>query len=153
MIPIKGGYTSTKHEQLLANYLTTCYPWVLTPTPAFYVSDYHINERDLGGRSNYIGDLELRWLNQPSSDPVLFDYSKIQMLSVMPIFKDLPTAYHRVCFRFTDGLLMLPIPALLDLEPFLYKKPGEEGTERTKLKVIIERKNYNPACFKPVIIG
>jgi hypothetical protein len=44
-------------EQRLANYLESVLPWSLTPTPAFYFTDYHINKKLGQGRESYIDAL------------------------------------------------------------------------------------------------
>ena len=94
-------------EARLANYLQMRLPWVLTPTPKFYFTDYHINRKHDNGRENYIGDLELKWLNTPSELPAIFSYNKLQLMTAVPVYTDTPESYHRVCFRFSDGILLI----------------------------------------------
>jgi hypothetical protein len=147
--PIKETQLGLDREARVASYLTTTYPWVLTSTPKFYFTDYHINERNGLQYENYIGDLEIKWLNTPSSERALFSFSKVQQMSILPLYKDLPNAAHRVLFRFTDGLLMLPVDALQTLKPFLFRQNGPD--ELTKLVVQVQAKDYLP-YFKPIII-
>jgi hypothetical protein len=91
-------------EQRLANYLESVLPWSLTPTPAFYFTDYHINRKLEQGRESYIGDVEMKWLNTPSTQTAIFNYNKLQLMAAVPVYTQGVESYHRVCFRFTDGL-------------------------------------------------
>ena len=141
-----------KKEALIAAHLELTLPWILTPTPKFYFSDYHITEK-AGDYGNYIGDLELKWVNGPSSIPVHFDYEKIQIMAGIRIpGADNPSAYHRVCFRFDDGLLMLPINALDHLKPSINtgKQPGYNYGRPARLVVKIQAEQYPLSCFKPI---
>ena len=144
-----------KKEAFIASILELHLPWILTPTPKFYFSDYHITEKQ-GDYGNYIGDLELKWVNGPSSMAVNFDYEKIQIMAGIRIpGADNPSAYHRVCFRFNDSLLMLPINALDHLKPTLNtgKQPGYNFGRPARLVVKIQADQYPASCFKPLIIN
>jgi hypothetical protein len=73
-------------EQRLANYLESVLPWSLTPTPAFYFTDYHINRKLELGRQSYIGDIEMKWLNTPSTQTAIFNYNKLQLMAAVPVY-------------------------------------------------------------------
>jgi len=153
--PIRQTQALYQNEALLAAYLQANFPWVLTKTPKFYFSDYHITEME-GDYGNYIGDLELKWFNGHSINGASFDYEKIQIMSRLLIpAADHPNAYHRVCFRFDDGLLMLPINALLHLQPTVNtgKQPGYNFGRPARLVVKIEPEDYPAGCFKQVQIN
>jgi len=118
-----------EREQRLAAYLESVLPWVLIPTPKFYFTDYHINRRDELGRENYIGDLELKWLNIPSTVPAVFPFNKLQLMAAVPVYRSTPESYHRICMRYTDGLLLLPALALLRLPPVLHTRADTGETD------------------------
>ena len=127
-------------EARLANYLQTRLPWVLTPTPKFYFTDYHINRKHDNGRENYIGDLELKWLNTTSDFPATFSYNKLQLMTAVPVYTDTPESYHRVCFRFTDGILLVPAKALMRFcEPTWFTR---FDTGETDLVIKVNAKDY-----------
>jgi hypothetical protein len=67
--PIRQVQGDTNKEQRVANFISQKMPWSLFPTPKFYFTDYHINRKHDNGRENYIGDLEIKWLNSPSTAP------------------------------------------------------------------------------------
>ena len=136
-------------EARLANYLQTRLPWVLTPTPKFYFTDYHINRKHDNGRENYIGDLEIKWADKPSSEPYPIPFTKVQQMSLLPLHRDLPDSYHRVLIRYEDGLLMLNVEMLRDLRPVMYTFPGQD--ELKKLYVFVNASDFFP-YFKPIII-
>ena len=102
MQPIRQTELGLEREAKVANYLTTVYPWVLTPTPKYYFTDFHINEKQGNGFESYIGDLEVLWCNYSYTQPTFVAYTKLQQMSILPLFKDLESAYHRLVFRFTD---------------------------------------------------
>ncbi len=77
MEPIRQVPTDQNKEQRVANFLVQKMPWSLFPTPKFYFTDYHINRKHDNGRENYIGDLEIKWLNSPSTSPAIFPYNKL----------------------------------------------------------------------------
>ena len=152
MEPIRQTDYLYKKEAIIAAHLELTLPWILTPTPKFYFSDYHITEKS-GERGNYIGDLELKWFNCPSSFEVNFDYEKIQIMAGIHIpGADNPSAYHRVCFRFDDGLLMLPINALDHLKPTINtgQQPGYNYGRPARLVVKIRADQYPASSFKPI---
>jgi hypothetical protein len=64
---------------------------------------------------NYIGDLEIKWLNQPASMSAKFPFQKLQKIIIAPPYND--NAQHKICFRFNDGLLLIPAVSLGDITP------------------------------------
>jgi hypothetical protein len=127
--PIRQIRADWGREQRLANYLQDKLPWILTPTPAFYFTDYHINRKEAGGRETYIGDLELKWLNIPSTQSAIFSYNKLQLMAAVPVYTDHKESYHRICFRFTDALLLVPALALMKLPPVLFTRADTNETD------------------------
>ena len=85
MEPIRQIKADYGREQRLANYLESVLPWSLTPTPAFYFTDYHINKKLEQHRESYIGDVEMKWLNTPSSQVAIFNYNKLQLMAAVPV--------------------------------------------------------------------
>lgn len=132
-------------EQRLASYLEKVMPWSLTSTPKFYFTDYHINKREGQGRETYIGDLEIKWLNSSSTQPAIFSYNKLQLMAAVPVYTDHKESYHRVCFRFTDGLLLVPALALLRLPPVLFTR---SDTNETDLVIKVQAKDF-ASGFRP----
>ena len=149
MQPIKETQQGQDRQSRVAAYLMSKYPWILTPTPKFYFTDYHINKIQGLGRENYIGDLEIKWADKPSSEPYPIPFTKVQQMSLLPLHRDLPDSYHRVLIRYEDGLLMLNVEMLRDLRPVLYTLPGVD--EIKKLYVFVKAADYFP-YFKPIII-
>lgn len=129
MEPIRQVQQDNDKEQRLAKFLESKLPWSLFPTPKFYFTDYHINRLYDNGRQNYIGDLEIKWLNSPSTSPAIFPFNKLQQLLIAPPYTDSPESYHRICFRFTDGIMMLPAKALAHLQPTLHTRRDTNETD------------------------
>ncbi len=131
-------------EERVARYLQSVLPWVLTATPAFYFTDYHINRTQRNRRETYIGDLEIKWLNTPSTQAAIFNYNKLQLMAAVPVYTDHKDSYHRVCFRFTDGLLLVPALALMRLQPVLFTR---QDTHETDLVVKVQTSDF-ASCFR-----
>ena len=148
MEPIREVPQDNDKEQRLANFLVTKLPWSLFPTPKFYFTDYHINRLYDHGRQNYIGDLEIKWLNIPSTSPAIFPFNKLQQLLIAPPYTDSPESYHRICFRFTDGLMMLPAKALAHLQPTLHTRRDTNETDLVVWVRVDEFLQY----FKPYVV-
>ena len=149
MQPIKETQQGQDRQSRVAAYLMSKYPWILTPTPKFYFTDYHINKIQGLGRENYIGDLEIKWADKPSSEPYPIPFTKVQQMSLLPLHRDLPDSYHRVLIRYEDGLLMLNVEMLRDLRPVMYTFPGQD--ELKKLYVFVNASDFFQ-YFKPIII-
>lgn len=148
MEPIREVKGDVYKEQRLANFLTSRLSWKLMPTPRFYFTDYHINKVYQNGRENYIGDLEIKWLNSPSSYPAIFPFNKLQQMIIAPPYTDSPESYHRICFRFTDGLMIIPAKALAHLQPTLHTR---KDTNETDLVVWVRVENFQD-YFAPYVI-
>lgn len=148
MEPIREVPGDVGKEQRLANFLVTKLPWSLFPTPKFYFTDYHINRLYDHGRQNYIGDLEIKWLNIPSTAPAIFPFNKLQQLLIAPPYTDSPESYHRICFRFTDGLMMVPAKALAHLQPTLHTRRDTNETDLVVWVKVSEFQKY----FAPHVV-
>lgn len=148
MEPIREVKGDVYKEQRLANFLTSRLSWKLMPTPRFYFTDYHINKVYQNGRENYIGDLEIKWLNSPSSYPAIFPFNKLQQMIIAPPYTDSPESYHRICFRFTDGLMIIPAKTLAHLQPTLHTR---KDTNETDLVVWVRVENFQD-YFAPYVI-
>lgn len=129
MEPIRQVGDDVGREQRVANFLMQKMPWRLFPTPRFYFTDYHINRVMENNRENYIGDLEIKWLNSPSTSPALFPFNKLQQLLIAPPYTDHPETYHRICFRFTDGIMMIPAKALAQKHPVMHTRKDTNETD------------------------
>lgn len=149
MEPIREVAGDVGKEQRLANFLQQKMPWSLFPTPKFYFTDYHINRLHEQGRQNYIGDLEIKWLNSPSTSPAIFPYNKLQMMLAVPVYTDSPESYHRICFRFTDGLMMIPAKAIAHLQPTLHTRRDTNETDLVVWVRVDEFLSY----FKPFVVN
>jgi hypothetical protein len=149
MEPIRQVEGDISREQRLAKFLEGKLGWSLFPTPKFYFTDYHINKLYPHGRQNYIGDLEIKWLNSPSTYPAIFPFNKLQQLLIAPPYTDSAESYHRICFRFTDGLMMLPAKELAKLQPTLHTR---RDTNETDLVVWVRVDEYIQ-WFKPFVIN
>ena len=149
MEPIRQVQSDNDKEQRLANYLQQALPWSLFPTPKFYFTDFHINKLYDNGRQNYIGDLEIKWLNIPSTSPAIFPFNKLQQLLIAPPYTDSPESYHRICFRFTDGLMILPAKALAHLQPTVHTR---RDTNETDLVVWVRVDEFLQ-WFRPIVVN
>lgn len=149
MEPIRQVQGDNEREQRLASYLQQALPWSLFPTPKFYFTDYHINKLYENGRQNYIGDLEIKWLTIPSTSPAIFPFNKLQQLLIAPPYTDSPESYHRICFRFTDGLMILPAKALARLQPTVHTR---RDTNETDLVVWVRVDEFLQ-WFRPIVIN
>lgn len=149
MEPIREVVGDNQREQRLAAYLQQALPWSLFPTPKFYFTDYHINKLYENGRQNYIGDLEIKWLTIPSTSPAIFPFNKLQQLLIAPPYTDSPESFHRICFRFTDGLMIIPAKALARLQPTVHTR---RDTNETDLVVWVRVDEFLQ-WFRPIVIN
>jgi hypothetical protein len=122
MEPIRQVAGDGKREKVMVKRLAEMYPWKFYDTPRFYFTDYHITKLHGGGRENYIGDLEIKWLRSDSSKPAIFPFNKLQQMLIAPPYTDGDECFHRICFRFTDGLLIMPARALGNLVPVFHTR-------------------------------
>ena len=91
-------------------------------TPRFYFTDFNICLQWGNGRENYIGDLEIKWLKTDSSKPAIFPFNKLQQMLIAPPYTDSEHSYHRICFRFSDGIAMVPARELAHIEPVFHTR-------------------------------
>lgn len=137
--PIREVASDNARERALAAFLEPLMGWELFPTPRFYFVDFHILKLFDNGRKNYIGDLEIKWLKIDSSYPAIFPFNKLQQMMIAPPYTDSPESFHRICFRFTDGLLMLPVNQLAKLQPEVHTR---RDTNETDLVVKVHATKY-----------
>jgi hypothetical protein len=119
MEPIRSVYGDDRRADKVTKALqeAVCDEWVFYQTPPFFFTDYHIQRQKPNGRANYIGDLEIKWFKTPSDTPAKFPFQKLQKMLIAPPYTDDPQVFHRICFRFTDGLLLLPAFKLATIIP------------------------------------
>lgn len=127
--PIREVASDNARERTLAAFLEQFMGWELFPTPKFFYVDFHILKLYDSGRKNYIGDLEIKWLKIDSSYPAIFPFNKLQQMLIAPPYTDSPESFHRICFRFTDGLLMLPAKELAVLQPEIHTRRDTNETD------------------------
>jgi hypothetical protein len=109
--PIRHVYGDTKREKLVADWLATNFKWELYPTPKFYFMDFLVNQVKEGGYANYIGGLEVKWVNRSINDELKFPFQKLQKMWLTEPVDDDPKAFNRICIRYTDGILLAPASA------------------------------------------
>lgn len=149
MEPIREVESDNLKEQRVANFLMEYFPWSLKSTPKFYFTDYHISRLYDNGRQNYIGDLEIKWLKWSSEYPAIFPFEKLQQMIISPPYTDSPESYHRICFRFSDGLMMIPAKALAHLQPKLHTRKDTNETDLVVWVKVSEFQKY----FAPHVIN
>lgn len=108
----------------------------LLPTPKFFPFDFHVLRRYGRGSSDYLGGLEVKWFNHDSSRPGVFNYNKLLQLLAMTVHRDDPLCYHRIAFRFTDGILITAARNVATQKPEMFTR---KDTGETDLVVRIER--------------
>jgi len=109
--PIRHVYGDSKREKLVANWLATNFKWELYPTPRFYFMDFLVNQVKEGGYANYIGGLEVKWVNRSINDELKFPFQKLQKMWLTEPVDDDPKAFNRICIRYIDGILLAPASA------------------------------------------
>jgi hypothetical protein len=149
MEPIRQVYGDNQRENVVAQYLASILPWKFIPTPKFYFTDFHIQRIYDHGRENYIGDIEIKWLNSSSEYPAIFPFNKLQQMMIAPPYTDNADSYHRICFRFSDGLMIVPVKKLAHLQPALHTR---KDTNETDLVVWVYVKDF-AQYFKPIVIS
>lgn len=146
--PIREVASDNARERTLAAFLEQHMGWELFPTPRFFFVDFHILKLFDNGRKNYIGDLEIKWLKIDSSYPAIFPFNKLQQMLIAPPYTDSPDSFHRVCIRYTDGLMMIPVKELAHLKPELHTR---KDTNETDLVIKIYAKDY-AKYFRNIVI-
>jgi hypothetical protein len=115
--PIRQVWQDGKREQKVADYLSKEYNWEFYPTPRYYFVDYLVNKNKPNGYANYIGGLEVKWMNRPADSEVKFPFQKLQRMWMTEPLDDNPDAYNRIVVRYTDALLIIPANKLRSFEP------------------------------------
>jgi hypothetical protein len=149
MEPIRQVWGDNRREAVVAQHLTNLAPWKLIPTPKFYFTDFHIQRIYDNGRENYIGDLEIKWLNSSSQYPAIFPFNKLQQMMIAPPYTDNAESFHRICFRFSDGVMIVPAKKLAHLQPALHTRKDTDETDLVVWVNVEEFFNY----FRPIIIN
>ena len=149
MEPIRQVWGDNKREQIVAAKLMEVLPWKLYPTPRFYFTDYHINQVQGNNRENYVGDLEIKWLNIPSSYPAIFPFNKLQQMLIAPPYTDSPDSFHRICFRFNDGMMILPVKELAHMKPELHTR---QDTNETDFVIRVNVSDFT-RYFKTIVVN
>jgi len=109
--PIRQVYGDGRKEKLVADWLATNFRWELYPTPRFYFMDFLVNQVKDGGYANYIGGLEIKWVNRSINDELKFPFQKLQKMWLTEPIDDDPQSFNRICIRYNDGLLLAPASA------------------------------------------
>jgi hypothetical protein len=109
--PIRQVYGDGRKEKLVADWLAANFRWELYPTPKFYFMDFLVNQIKEGGYANFIGGLEVKWLNKSINDEVKFPLQKLQKMWLTEPVDDEPQAFNRICIRYNDGVLLAPASA------------------------------------------
>ena len=106
--PIRQVYGDYRKEKLVADWLAANFRWELYPTPKFYFMDFLVNQVKDGGYANYIGGLEIKWVNRSINDELKFPFQKLQKMWLTEPIDDDRQAFNRICIRYNDGLLLAP---------------------------------------------
>ena len=120
--------------------------WMFYPTPPFYFTDFHVQRRRLNGRENYIGDLEVKWLNVTSDVQTKFPFQKLQKILIAPPYND--GVQHKICFRYKDGLLLLPATELAGLIP---EYTTRQDTGERDLNVLFYARDYKEHWITKIV--
>jgi len=115
--PIRQVYGDGKREQAVVDELKKHYPWDFYKTPPFYFIDYLVNKTTPKGYANYIGGLEIKWLNMSCAGQTKFPYQKLQRMLLTEPLDDNPEAFNRICIRYTDAYLLIPAYLLRSIKP------------------------------------
>jgi len=138
--PIRQVPNDGRREQIAADFLSRYNPqWKFYPTPRYYFTDFHMTKQHGNGRENYIGDMEIKWLRIDSSRPAIFPFNKLQNMLIAPPYTDDPEVFHRICFRFTDGTMIIPASQLAYQVPQFHVR---QDTQERDLVIYVHRSNY-----------
>ena len=148
--PIRQIASDGKREQIAAKALMDYFAnWKLYPTPRFFFTDFHITVMQGQGRENYIGDLEIKWLKTDSSKSAIFPFNKLQQIMIAPPYTDTDYSYHRICFRYSDGILVVPAKELEHLQPVFHTR---WDTKERDLVVFVNASDY-PQYWHNLVIN
>ena len=149
MEPVRQVWGDNRREEVMARTLVNLMPWRLIATPKFYFTDFHIQKLYDNGRENYIGDLEIKWLKSSSAYPAVFPFNKLQQMIIAPPYTDAPDSFHRICFRFSDGLMIIPAKKLAHLQPQLHTRKDTDETDLVVFVNVNDFFNY----FRPIVVN
>jgi hypothetical protein len=131
------------HEQIVGDVITASWPQVeLFPTPKFFPFDFHVIRTYNRKSSDYLGGLEVKWFNHDSTRAGVFNYNKLLQLIAMTLHRDDPTCHHRIAFRYTDGILIVPARELTKYKPEVFTR---RDTGETDLVVRVVREDLSGA--------
>lgn len=148
--PIREVGADNVRERLVKEVIEKHAPWKLWPTPRYYFTDFHINQVQPNNRENYIGDLEVKWLRSSSDKSCLFPFNKLQNMLIAPPYTDDPKVFHRILFRFTDGISIVPAMALATCIPrIIVRNDGDKPEPDYAVEVSVETIKRG---FKPILI-
>ena len=95
------------HERQVADIVCAQVPNLQAmPTPKFHPFDFHLMRVYDRGSWDYWGGLEVKWFTHDSTRSGVFKFDKLVSLLACTLHRDDPNCYHRVAFRFTDGVLV-----------------------------------------------
>lgn len=116
-------------------------------TPTYFPSDFHMT-RWQGEYGTYLGDLEVKWFTHDSKWGGVLNYRKLTTLALMPLWKDGVDFGHWVAFRYTDGVLVAPVSALLSVEPQWFTR---RDTAERDLVIHVPVERLRPRGWIPVV--
>ena len=148
MEPIRQVYGDGKREKIVAARLAELYPWKFYNTPRFYFTDYHVTELHGNDRENYIGDIEIKWLKSDSSKPAIFPFNKLQQMLIAPPYTDGAECFHRICFRFSDGIMIVPARELGGIVPVFHTR---WDTKERDLVIFVDASEFKHYWIDEVI--
>lgn len=145
--PIRQTWGDDLRAEIVAQELHLMNPeWYFYPTPPFYFTDYHVQRRRANGRENYIGDLEVKWLNATSEVQTKFPFQKLQKILIAPPYND--GIQHKICFRYKDGLLLLPAVELGGIIP---EYTTRYDTNERDLNVLFYARDYKQYWIDKIV--
>ena len=147
--PIRQVYGDGKREQAVVTELKKHYPWDFYKTPPFYFIDYLVNKTTPKGYANYIGGLEIKWLNMSCAGQTKFPYQKLQRMLLTEPLDDNPEAFNRICIRYTDAYLLIPAYLLRPIKPQYIQT--RKDTNEWDHNIVFSATDY-PQFLNPVSI-
>lgn len=148
--PIRQTYADSRRERLVARAIEKLFPrYILAQTPPFHPTDFHMSWLTDKAELEYKGDLEVKWFNHDSSRTAVFNFNKLQVILSMPPRKE---SMHKLCFRYTDGLLIIPADLLANEKPKWFTR---NDTQERDLVVVVDKSELmksNSACWLDVIV-
>lgn len=149
--PIRQTYADSRRERMVAKAIEKLIPrYILHQTPPFHPTDFHVSWLTDKAELEYKGDLEVKWFRHDSSRTAVFNFNKLQVILSMPPRQ---TAVHKLCFRFDDGLLIVPADLLADEMPYWFTR---NDTGERDLVIKVDKSalmKSNKACWLDVIVS